>query len=117
MNHSLFPYDAQKTKEISKLSPEFTGNIRELENSIERAVILCPGEQISPKELPPQMLPDDFEVTDTATLSQAGQTLKDVEKKAIMATLKQTDGNKSKSAKMLGIARQTLLNKIKEYNL
>ncbi len=93
------------------------GNIRELENTIERAVILCLGEQITPRELPPQMLPHDFTINDKPVATSGGLTLKDMEREAIRATLEQTDGNKSRSAKLLGIARQTLLNKIKEYGL
>jgi len=95
------------------------GNIRELENTIERAVILCLGEQITPKELPPQMLPDDFKMIDKEPNANTpgGLTLKDVEREAIKAILEQTNGNRSQSAKRLGIARQTLLNKIKEYGL
>ncbi len=96
---------------------EWPGNIRELENSIERAVILCLGEQITPKELPPQMLPDGFKTLESLGNRQGGPSLKDVEREAIRTTLKQTDGNKSKTARILGVARQTLLNKIKEYDL
>ena len=94
------------------------GNIRELENTVERAVILCLGEQITPRELPPQMVPDDFQDGQSQSPPVAtGQTLKDLEREAIRATLRQTGGNKSQCAKLLGIARQTLLNKIKEYKL
>ena len=98
---------------------DWPGNIRELENTIERAVILCLGEQITPKELPPQMLPDDFKMIDKEANANTpgGLTLKDVEREAIKAILEQTNGNRSQSAKRLGIARQTLLNKIKEYGL
>jgi len=96
---------------------DWPGNIRELENTIERGVILCLSEQITPRELPPQMLPDDYKISDVQSGSQGGLTLKDVEREAIRVTLDQTGGNKSRSAKLLGIARQTLLNKIKEYDL
>lgn len=96
---------------------DWPGNIRELENTIERAVILCLGEQITPKELPPQVLPDDFKMIDKETNTPRGLTLKDVEREAIRTVLELTDGNRSQSAKRLGIARQTLLNKIKEYGL
>ncbi len=119
-------YAKKNQKDIKGFHPQalmllarysWPGNIRELENSIERAVILCLGEQITPKELPPQMVPDDFETVETPVSAQGGLSLKDVEREAIRTTLEQTDGNKSRTAKVLGIARQTLLNKIKEYGL
>ncbi len=119
-------YAKKNKKDIKGFHPQalmllarysWPGNIRELENTVERAVILCLGEQITPKELPPQMLPDDFKASSQSADSSGGLTLKDMERDAIRATLEQTGGNKSKSAKLLGIARQTLLNKIKEYGL
>ena len=119
-------YAEKNKKDIKGFHPQalmllarysWPGNIRELENTVERGVILCLGEQITPKELPPQMLPDDFTTADVSVVSQSGLTLKDMEREAIRATLEQTNGNKSRSAKLLGIARQTLLNKIKEYGL
>lgn len=96
---------------------DWPGNIRELENTIERAVILCLGEQITPKELPPQILPEDFSVGDKMVPGPNGLSLKEMEREAIRATLAQTHGNKSQTSRILGIARQTLLNKIKEYDL
>ena len=120
----LHRFSKKNKKDIKGFHPQtlmllarysWPGNIRELENTVERAVILCPGELITPRELPPQMLPADDQPLPVA--SPEGLTLKDMEKEAIRATLKQTGGNKSKSAKLLGIARQTLLNKIKEYQL
>jgi two-component system response regulator HydG len=125
-NFFLQRYAKKNKKDIKGIHPQalmllarydWPGNIRELENTIERGVILCLGEQITPKELPPQMLPDDFTITDTPVPPPGGLTLKDMEREAIRATLKQTGGNRSQSAKLLGIARQTLLNKIKEYHL
>ena len=93
---------------------DWPGNIRELENTIERAVILCLGEHITPRDLPPQLLPEEYDVEPATT---TGATLRDIEREAIRATLESTGFNKSKTAKKLGIARQTLLNKIKEYKL
>lgn len=119
-------YTKKNQKDIRGFHPQalmllarysWPGNIRELENSIERAVILCPGEQITPKELPPQMLPDDFETAAMISTPQEGLSLKDVEREAIRTTLEQVDGNRSRTARILGIARQTLINKIKEYGL
>ena len=125
-DYFLQRYARKNKKDIRGFHPQtlvllarysWPGNIRELENTIERAVILCLGEQITPKELPPQMLPDDFKPSGEPAVSPSGLTLKDVEREAIRATLEQAGGNKSQSAKLLGIARQTLLNKIKEYGL
>lgn len=92
------------------------GNIRELENTIERAVILCLGEQITPRELPNHLLPEHG---DNMHKNQpiAGWTLRDMEREMIRSMLQETDNNKSLTVKNLGIARQTLINKLKEYDL
>jgi DNA-binding NtrC family response regulator len=92
------------------------GNIRELENTIERAVILCLGEQISPHELPPHLLAEDVQAVRGKDVAEA-ITLRDMERLTIKSALASTGHNKSLTAKKLGIARQTLLNKIKEYGL
>ncbi len=119
-------YAKKNQKDIKGFHPQalmllarysWPGNIRELENSIERAVILCLGEQVTPRELPPQMVPDDFETVEAPLSAEGDLSLKDVEREAIRTTLDRTDGNKSRTAKILGIARQTLLNKIKGYGL
>jgi DNA-binding NtrC family response regulator len=124
-NHFLEKKNKKNKKTIKGFHPEtlsifmrynWVGNIRELENTIERAVILCLGDQITPKELPPKFFPDtDFPTTSDFT--SRGWTLRDMEREMIRATLNDTNNNKSLAAKELGIARQTLLNKIKEYNL
>jgi len=95
---------------------EWPGNIRELENTIERAVILCPGEQITPHDLPPHLLSEEVREFQENS-SQDGFTLRDMEREVIRSTLEKTGHNKSQTAKQLGVARQTLLNKIKEYGL
>ncbi|MBU1418652.1 MAG: sigma-54 dependent transcriptional regulator [Proteobacteria bacterium] len=97
------------------LSYDWPGNIRELENTVERAVILCPGEQITVRELPSQLLPAGS--VDETPHATTPLTLRDMEREMIRATLAQHKGNRSKTAKILGVARQTLLNKLKEYDL
>ena len=94
----------------------WVGNIRELENTIERAVVLCLGEQITPRELPPRFLPKS-DIHTTKNFSLPGWTLRDMEREMIKTTLNGTNNNKTLAAKNLGIARQTLINKIKEYGL
>jgi len=123
-NHFLEKKNKKNKKDIKCFHPEtlnifmrynWEGNIRELENTIERAVILCLGEQITPRELPERFLPDDTTISKNP--SAQGWTLRDMEREMIRATLHDTNNNKSLTAKKLGIARQTLLNKVKEYDI
>lgn len=87
----------------------FPGNIRELENMIERAVILADRDTLSLKEL-------DIMPLAITTYVKPG-TLDDIQKHAIQAALLRWEGNKTKAAEELGISRQTILNKIREYGL
>lgn len=124
-HHFLQKYAKKNRKDIKGLHPEvlnlfmryeWPGNIRELENTIERAVILCLGEQITAGELPAHFLPEGGAIPFPKVID-SGFSLRDMEREFIRTILAQTEGNKSRAAKLLGIARQTLLNKIKEYKL
>ncbi len=121
----LKKYATKNRKDIKGYHPEtmnllmqygWPGNIRELENSVERAVILCLGEQITPQELPPHLLSKTVQAANVRHRGE-GYTLRDMEREVIRSTLEATGNNKSQTAKRLGVARQTLLNKIKEYGL
>ena len=94
------------------------GNVRELENTIERAVILSVGDYVSDRELP-SSVKDHFGDTtgDPNMAAMAGLSLDDIEKMAITETLTKTKGNKSEAAKLLGITRTTLNNKVKKYEI
>ncbi len=105
------------------LKHDFPGNVRELENAIERACILTDSELLQPRDF-------DF-ITPRAEAFSAGtgkteakgkeeehiRTLEAIEKKAIAESLRRNGNHREKTAAELGITRRTLLNKIKEYNL
>jgi two-component system response regulator HydG len=96
---------------------DWPGNIRELENCLERAVIIARGEIISPADLPQaiQDLSKGKEVQDLNLPS--GISLQEVEKALILQTLQDAGGNRTRASEILGINRRTLQNKLKEYGI
>jgi two-component system response regulator AtoC len=84
----------------------FPGNVRELENRIERAYILCAGDRITARDL--------GEFFSTASRTPRQGTLRDTERELIEKTLARHGGNRTKAATELGISRRTLLNKIEQ---
>jgi DNA-binding NtrC family response regulator len=98
------------------------GNIRELENSIERACILADEISLGPRDLgfmnPEERDPRTFGFDTSGTLSEAAEravTL--VERRKIADALAAADGNKTRAAEALGVSYKTLLSKIKEYGI
>jgi DNA-binding NtrC family response regulator len=89
---------------------EWPGNIRELENAIERAVILARGHSIDVNDLSQQSL----YVPHKAPM---GKAMRDIEKNHILNILIEAGGNCSEAARLLGISRMTLYNKIKAFGL
>ena len=90
------------------------GNVRQLRNSIESAVVLSKGSTITLDDLPPNIRGETG--TDSLRLA-VGASLADVEKEVIRSTLVREGGNKSRTAEILGIGRKTLHRKIEEYGL
>ncbi len=97
------------------------GNVRELENAMERAVILLQGDYVSPAELPlplqalEKKIEGDDPAPGPADNGLRGADLACIEKQAILNQLKETGGNKSETARRLGITRRTLKLKLKKY--
>ena len=87
------------------------GNIRELKNVIERAVILSDGQTLLPESLPPDIQ------SPTASLATPTFDLASVEKNHIERVLRHTSGNKAEAARLLGISLSTLYRKYDEYHL
>ncbi|NIS61858.1 MAG: response regulator [Proteobacteria bacterium] len=100
------------------LNYQWPGNVRELKNIIERAMILSNGHEILPDHLPIELRKGQIAgVDDHASDKTEGLALEAVEKKHIRHVLMMMDGNKSKAARMLGISRSTLREKLKKYSL
>jgi DNA-binding NtrC family response regulator len=105
MNRPLMTIEPAALKRLEQFP--FPGNIRELENMIERAIVVGNGKKITLKDLP-------IEKTD---LAPAFESLGDIEKIHVLQILNKYDWNISATAKALQIDRVTLYNKIKKYNL
>jgi transcriptional regulator with GAF, ATPase, and Fis domain/pSer/pThr/pTyr-binding forkhead associated (FHA) protein len=101
------------------LSYQWPGNVRELKNVIERAVVLCRGQEIGEEDLLLSNIATAGD-TDVPALSSepfAPISLDDIERRHILNTLEYTNWNKSKTATILGIERSTLDRKIRRYSL
>lgn len=94
------------------------GNVREMRNTMERAVIVCDGPLIEPRHLPPNFgsMGIKAAASDGEGLRlEVGTTVSDAEKMLILKTLAASNNNKTRAAEILGISLKTLHNKLKEY--
>ncbi len=100
---------------------DWPGNVRELQNVVERAVILCPGDQVREEDIrltalrPPPSDPT-IAVMDNRYDKFREMSLVAVEKEHILATLEYTNGNMTRTAEILGIERSTLYQKLKRFD-
>jgi DNA-binding NtrC family response regulator len=113
------------TKEaIQKLeSNEWKGNVRELENALERAVVLSSSELIQSEDLPSEENPfsppppSERELLEMSFHQEKPVTLEELSKKYIQYIFDKNEGAKEQTAKDLGIDRKTLYRKLKDMNL
>ncbi|HWQ92388.1 MAG TPA: sigma 54-interacting transcriptional regulator, partial [Clostridia bacterium] len=121
-NSFLKRFSAQANRVIKGFTPaaierltgfDWPGNVRQLQNEVQRAVLLSEGDQVDATDLSvtkPRMTGEETQDTNFTLLEG-------VERNAIVQMLKETGGNKLETAKRLGIGRQTLYNKIKAYGI
>jgi DNA-binding NtrC family response regulator len=135
----LREFCAQSRKAIADFDPHalrwlenqtWPGNVRQLRNVIERAVILCTGTVIDLTHLNPGIWgpssttePEESPATANVTEDSkrvdvhVGMTAEEAEKRLILKTLEDCGGNKSRAAEVLGLTPRTIRNKLKEYGL
>jgi DNA-binding NtrC family response regulator len=110
-------------KAVNEFSPEtltllashdWPGNVRELENAIERAVVMCQGPRLEPRHLPANVRPGTASTSGMPPIP--GSTLGQLERYAILETLRATGGSTSKAAEMLGVSVRTIQYRLHEYN-
>ena len=101
------------------INHNWPGNIREVRNTLERAVIVCEGSLIEPRHLPPNFGVSGLRVASASDSEgirlEVGTTVEEAEKMLILKTLASTNNNKTRAAEILGISLKTLHNKLKEY--
>lgn len=120
-NHFLVRFAERAGKAIDGISPEamsllsgyaWPGNVRQLENSIERGVALCQANQIEAVDLP-MRLKEDSHVREGETV----QSLQVMERSHILNTLEQVDWNRKRAAALLQISTTTLWRRLKEFGI
>jgi len=122
VNTFLRRFSAQANRVLRGFSPaaierltnfDWPGNVRQLQNEVQRAVLLCEGDQVEAGDLSITKFHSSTEEAQDTNFT----LLEGVERNAIVQMLKETGGNKLETAKRLGIGRQTLYNKIKAYGI
>jgi two-component system response regulator AtoC len=130
--HFIKKHSQEMGKDIQDISPEamklllkceWRGNVRELENALERAIVMTEGDTITTEHLPADLFKAESDIL--LKIPESRISLKEVmqeitqmtEKELILRALQQTENNRTKAAQLLQISHRTLMYKLKEYNL
>jgi DNA-binding NtrC family response regulator len=126
VEHFITKFANQSKRALSGIRPEavaalmnydWPGNIRELEHTIERAVLLGKEALIGLQDLPAHLVSTAGAAAPLTEAVKKGYTLRDLEREYIRKVLENTAGNKTEAAKVLGVDRTTLYRKLEEYKL
>ncbi|MBK8465651.1 MAG: sigma-54-dependent Fis family transcriptional regulator [Chloracidobacterium sp.] len=133
--HLLYKLAGSRAPEMSPATIEalsafdWAGNVRQLRNCLERAILLCDNEMITPRELPPEIafriekpvLSVSYNSPQGATVSSfhnaSPTNLRDSERQQIIGALEKTGWHRGKTAELLGISPSTLYRRLREYDL
>jgi DNA-binding NtrC family response regulator len=108
------------TAETKKLMSDYSwpGNVRQLESAIERAILLCEGDQITVEDLPSEVRQEVGPASDGAfKLPAEGINFEEVERNLITQAMEQTDYNITKAAKLLGLTFRTLQYRLEKFGI
>jgi DNA-binding NtrC family response regulator len=108
------PYELTEDAMRQLIAYDWPGNVRELENAIERAVALGSGPFISVNDLPSSL---HYARSSRAPVPEEMLPLEELERRAILSTLRQTGGDKQATARLLKIGKTTLYRKLKQYQI
>jgi DNA-binding NtrC family response regulator len=123
-NHFLSKFNRRYQKSVRSASPaayhllirnRWAGNVRELENAIERAVLVCKTGEVTPSDLPESIREENVTVQEFSIPPH--RTLAEIERMAIVQTLQRTNWNKQEAAQILGLYRPTLYSKMKKHDI
>jgi DNA-binding NtrC family response regulator len=102
------------------LKHRWPGNVRELNTAVQHAVVMCRGEVITPRDLPPSVRTPAVEESARETqqaIASGRLTVKEAEKQLLIHALKECNGNRTEAAKKIGVSRRTLHRKLHEFQL
>ena len=125
IDHFIKRANTEHGKEIEGITPEairrmanyhWEGNVRQLQNAVSAMVVMAEKSVLDVGDIP-DPIRGSTEIVPVGHSHLAGRTLEDIERLAIVETLKLTQGNRERAAKVLGIGARTLYRKLKEYNL
>ncbi|MFY0546202.1 sigma-54-dependent transcriptional regulator [Brevibacillus sp. H7] len=129
VRHLIQKFNNKMSKQIKEITQDamqlltsysYPGNVRELQNIIERSIALSEGDTITAKDLPGDLreernLPLSLDANKLIPVF-VGETMESVERKVITSTLQAMEGNRRKTAEVLGIGERTLRDKLKKYS-
>jgi two-component system response regulator AtoC len=119
-------FAAENEKKVEGVTPDtlevlmrynWPGNVRELRTAMEHAVVLCRGDRITPRDLPPAVRRTPEEAAATPVPARMGLNVHEAEKQLIIRALKAAGGNRTLAASKLGMSRRTLHRKLNKLQI